>query len=282
MRKGFFPLLACLLLCFGLYSPSSGFGAADPAKATAEPRIEDLSPAAAFALVSAKAEKGDASAMLSLGRFYEYGHGTSRNFSRALEWYRKAAEAALPEGYYNLGVCYEVGMGTVSDEKKAAEYFAKSAELKLPLAMHKMAALYFSGTGVAKDEGQAMAFLIAAGGTGLPQAANDLGLVYMSGLYGQPKDTSVALDWFIYGADQGSLDSMANIAAYFDEATPVTVNLGKALKWYLIIQKLGVQNENVNARVTALNKKMSQQQKNTADKEAEDWLKQFRAKTVQK
>lgn len=279
MRKAYFSFAASLLLCLCLAGGALSSHAAEaPAKKESGAKEADLSPAAAFALVSDKAAKGDASAMLSLGRFYEYGHGTSRNFTKALEWYRKAAEAGLPEGYYNLGVCYEVGMGAVSDDKKAAEYFAKSAELKLPLGMHKMAALYFSGSGLPKDEAKAMEYLIKAGEAGLPQAANDLGLVYMNGLYEQPKDTGVALDWFVFGADNGSLDAMANIAAYFDEATPVKVNLVKALKWYLIIKKLGVENENVNARVTALNKKMPQQQKAAADKEAEAWLEQFRAK----
>lgn len=278
MPKAYFLIAVCLLFSLFASAPGSSFGAQAPASNEAQKKDAELSPAAAFALVAGKAEKGDAGAMLSLGRFYEYGHGTSRNFTKALDWYRKAAEAGLPEGYYNLGVCYEVGMGTTSDEKKAAEYFGKAAELKLPLGMHKMAALYFSGTGVAKNDSRAVEYLIKAGEAGLPQAANDLGLVYMNGLYGQPKDTSVALDWFVYGADQGSLDAMGNIAAYFDEDTPVKVNLVKALKWYLILKKLGVQNENVNARAAAISKKISQQQNGAADKEAEEWLKQFRAK----
>lgn len=278
MRKAYLVCIGLLLLCFFVVLTDSSHAASTPPKKDTTSKEADLSPAAAFALVSDKAAKGDASAMLSLGRFYEYGHGASRNFTKALEWYRKAAEAGLPEGYYNLGVCYEVGMGITSDEKKAAENFSKAADLKLPLGMHKMAALYFSGNGVVKNEAKAMEFLIKAGEAGLPQAANDLGLVYMNGLYAQPKDTGVALDWFVFGADNGSLDAMANIAAYFDEATPVKVNLSKALKWYLIIKKLGVQNENVNARIAALNKKMSQQQKDSAEKEADAWLDQFRSK----
>lgn len=278
MHKACFPFAVCLVLVSCLITAGTSFAAEAPPKQTTEAREAELSPAAAFALVAGKAEKGDSSAMLSLGRFYEYGHGTSRNFTKALEWYRKAAEAGLPEGYYNLGVCYEVGMGITSDEMKAAEYFARAAELKLPLGMHKMAALYFSGTGVTKNEPLAMDYLIKAGEAGLPQAANDLGLVYMNGLYAQPKDTGVALDWFIFGADNGSLDAMANIAAYFDEATPVKVNLVKALKWYAILKKLGVQNENVEARIAAINKKLSSQQTANANKEADAWLKQFREK----
>lgn len=278
MQKAYFTLSICLLACLLAASPRNASCAAAPKKATNEKPISELAPQEAFAMINDKAEKGDAAAMLSLGRFYEYGHGTSRNFSRALEWYGKAADAGLPEGLYNLGVCYEVGMGTTSNEAKAAEFFKKAADKKLPLAMHKMAALYFSGNGVPKDEVQAVQYLIKAGEAGLPQAANDIGLVYMNGLYGQVKDHSVALDWFIYGADQGSLDAMANIAAYFDEDTPVKANLGKAMKWYLILKKLGINNDNVNSRVAVLGKKLNQQQNAAAEKEADAWLKSFRAK----
>ena len=84
-----------------------------------------LPPAAVFSLVSGKAENGDAAAMTSLGRLYEHGHGGARNYSKAFEWYSKAAGKGLAEGYSNLGVCFEVGMGTVSEPPKAATVYAR-------------------------------------------------------------------------------------------------------------------------------------------------------------
>lgn len=280
MRIARIPTPCFLLLAFLLYLVPAPALCADSAPAPA-PEQMALSAPAAFALMAGNAEKGDPAAMLSLGRLYEYGHGTTRNYTKALEWYGKAAQTGLPEGYYNVGVCYEVGIGTASDLKKAAENYTKAADLKLPLAMHKMAAYYFNGTGVAKDEVKALQYLIKAGEAGLPQAANDLGLIYMQGLYGQPKDTGVALDWFIFGADEGSLDAMANIAAYFDENTPVKVNLVKSLKWYLILQKLGVENESVDARITELRKKLQAPQAKTAESEADAWVGDFRARHKQ-
>jgi TPR repeat protein len=248
-----------------------------PAEKAAEaPKEVPLSPPAAFALMAGNAEKGDPAAMLNLGRLYEYGHGAPRNFTKALEWYTKAADAGLPEGSYNVGVCYEIGMGTIADPKKAVEYYTKAVEQKLPLALHKMSALYLNGIGVEKNEAKAMDYLNQAAAAGLPQAANDLGLICMQGLYGQQKNYSKALDWFIKGSDKGNLDSMANIAAYFDEGTPAKANPVKALKWYLILQKIGLKNELVDARATTLGKELSASQNKTAENEADAWVKNFR------
>jgi TPR repeat protein len=229
--------------------------------------------------MAGNAEKGDPAAMLNLGRLYEYGHGAPRNFTKALEWYTKAADAGLPEGNYNVGVCYEIGMGTTADPKKAVEYYQKAVEKKLPLALHKMSALYLNGIGVTKNEDKAMEYLNQAAAAGLPQAANDLGLICMQGLYGQEKNYSKALGWFIKGSDKGNLDSMANIAAYFDEGTPAKANPVKALKWYLILRKSGLKNELVDARTAAVSKGLSASQVKTAENEADVWLKNFRERS---
>ena len=84
-----------------------------------EPAPQRIQPEAAFALMAAEAAKGDVNAILTLGRFYEQGVGVSRNYTKAMEWYDKAAKAGQPEGYYNLGVCYEIGMGVTADAAKA-------------------------------------------------------------------------------------------------------------------------------------------------------------------
>jgi TPR repeat protein len=240
------------------------------------PREVALSPQAAFALMAGNAEKGDPAAMLNLGRLYEYGHGAPRNFTKALSWYAKAADAGLAEGHYNVGVCYEIGMGATADPQKAVEHYRKAVEKKLPLALHKMSALYLNGIGVEKNEAKAMEYLNQAAAAGLPQAANDLGLICMQGLYGQQKSYNKALDWFIKGSDKGNLDSMANIAAFFDEGTPAKANPLKALKWYLILRKSGVKNELVDARAMALIKELPPAQAKTAEAEADAWLKSYR------
>ena len=42
-----------------------------------------------------KADKGDLGAQYNLGMMYEYGHGVNKDFSKAFEWYKKAAEQGM-------------------------------------------------------------------------------------------------------------------------------------------------------------------------------------------
>lgn len=268
-------LLAILLLivCLPAVAAETGTG-----ETVAQNDNFPLPPAAVYSLMSGRAEKGDAGAMLSLGRLYEHGHGVARNYSKALEWYSKAAGQGLPEGYYNLGVCYEVGMGTASDMAKAGAAYAKAAELGLPIAIHKMAGMYLKGMGVPQHTATAMNLLMRAADLGLPQACYDLGQVYMQGLYTQKLDYAAALKYFSKGAEKGSLQSMASLAAYFDDGTPVRRNYVKALKWYLILKAYGVQGESLSNRISGLETKMGQMQIDNAKADAAAWLKEFPAR----
>ncbi|MCD8237521.1 MAG: sel1 repeat family protein, partial [Prevotellaceae bacterium] len=49
-------------------------------------------------------------------------------YSKAAEWYAKAAEQGNAKAQNALGVCYEKGQGVVQDFIKAAEWYAKAAE----------------------------------------------------------------------------------------------------------------------------------------------------------
>jgi TPR repeat protein len=75
-----------------------------------QPETQTITPEALFALMVVNAEKGQSKAMLNLGLLYEQGLGVARNFTKALEWYQKAANAGEGEAYMRVGVCYEIGV----------------------------------------------------------------------------------------------------------------------------------------------------------------------------
>ena len=146
-----------------------------------------------FALVAAEAEKGKVQAMLQLGGFYEQGVGVGRNYSKAFEWYQKAASAGRPEGYYNLGVCYEIGMGAAGDMAKSVQNYQKAAEMGLTQAMQKLASIYITGASVPRNTDLGMAWLEQAASAGNSQAMNELGVIYLSGPLERKKDEKKAL-----------------------------------------------------------------------------------------
>jgi TPR repeat protein len=52
-----------------------------------------------------------AEAALVLAECYEHGVGVTRHSHKAVGWYRRAADAGVPEAMYRLGLCYAKGDG---------------------------------------------------------------------------------------------------------------------------------------------------------------------------
>ena len=53
------------------------------------------------------AEDGDKYACTCLGEMYYYGNGVDQNYSRAMKWYRKAAEKGYANAQMLLGIMYK-------------------------------------------------------------------------------------------------------------------------------------------------------------------------------
>lgn len=236
---------------------------------------QQIRPEAAFALMAGEAEKGNGNAMLTLGRFYEQGVGTARNYTKALEWYGKAAAAGQAEGHYNVGVCYEVGMGAVSDMGKAVQSYQKAADLGLALAMYKLSAIYVSGSGVPKDTAKGITWLDKAAGAGMAGAANELGIVHLSGLLGQKKDEKKAMAMFTKAADLGNLEAIKNIAVMHKDGIGMKADPAKAYTWYLIARRGGYAGEDIARVLGLLEASLTPAQTQQAQKEADAWIENF-------
>ncbi len=74
------------------------------------------------------------------------------DYDRAFATMQSLAEAA-DHGYaqYYLGMMYLKGQGVAGDNKKAGEWFRKAAENAIPQAQYRLGELYFEGRGVPKD-----------------------------------------------------------------------------------------------------------------------------------
>ncbi|MDR1651795.1 MAG: sel1 repeat family protein, partial [Synergistaceae bacterium] len=182
---------------------------AQPAQTVSPVQGGPATPEQAFAGVQSQAQAGNLQAMLTLGGFYAEGYGVQRNFSRAREWYEKAAEAGMAEGVYNVGVCWETGMGSAADPAEAVGYFRRAAdEMNLPQAMFKMSAVLDEGAGVPRDEAGATKYLIRAAEARHPGAAAIAGVIYLDGLRGQPKDSIKGMNMLKIAAGAGSVEAM--------------------------------------------------------------------------
>jgi TPR repeat protein len=120
-----------------------------------------------------RAERGDKSAQMWLGTFYEQGLFGKPDFQEALKWLRKSAAQGDPDAQVSLGQMYEDGEGVKQNYAIAAQWYRKAAEHVPDL-----------------------------GGAG--QGRNQLGLLYLNGL-GVPRDYVQAYMWFSLTGSQITL-----------------------------------------------------------------------------
>ena len=257
---------------------------AAPVPASAPQTIESqqqqrtISAAELFALMAGEAEKGSSQAMLTMGNLYERGIGAPRHFGKALEWYTKAANANMAEGYYNMGACYEIGMGTAVDSSRAVANYEKASGMGLAIASMKLAELHFAGSLVSKDDSKAFSYLTSAANAGHAAAANQMGVILLDGLLGQAKDEKQAFAMFTKAADLGNLEAIKNIAVIYKDGLGQEASLEKALMWYTVVQKGGYQGD-LTPVMESLKSDLDKAQIQKAETEADAWLAEFSKRT---
>jgi TPR repeat protein len=120
----------------------------------------------AFEWYKKSADKGSTDAMVVIGNFYrDEDAGVARSYGTAREWYEKAITAnddvtalrQLGSLYYQFD-----GFGNKIDYSKAAEYFTRAAAKGEFWAMDTLGDMYESGTGVKKDKKMAKEWRIKA------------------------------------------------------------------------------------------------------------------------
>jgi hypothetical protein len=77
----------------------------------------------------AKAQGGDREAQNYLGEIYEKGMGIAPDYSKAAEWYQRAADQGFAPAQINLGKLYETGLGVPKDMQKALSWYRKASGL---------------------------------------------------------------------------------------------------------------------------------------------------------
>lgn len=74
------------------------------------------------------ADLGNSEAQYLVGCYYLYGEGGTRDYKKSFEWVRKSAEGGYPMGQCLLGMFYQHGMGVSVDLERAKYWYKKSAD----------------------------------------------------------------------------------------------------------------------------------------------------------
>ncbi|KAF9996429.1 hypothetical protein BGZ80_007244, partial [Entomortierella chlamydospora] len=102
--------------------------------------VQDYSRAFEFFLRAAR--KGCTDAYSKLGYMYNHGFGVAQNHSEAMKWYRTAASNGSAESQYNLGVMYEESRGMPSDYFAALKLYQKAANQGYARAQYSLGHMY--------------------------------------------------------------------------------------------------------------------------------------------
>lgn len=131
----------------------------------------------AFELWQTLAKSGDAEAQYSLGVMHYKGDGRPRNITKAIYWFRKAAQQDHLLSLFNVGIAFWEGNGVDRDYFLATEWWRRAAEQDLAAAQYNLGIAYYLGRGVQKNIEHANTWLQKAADDGYEPAIDTIALL---------------------------------------------------------------------------------------------------------
>ncbi len=140
---------------------------------------------------------------------YLTGNLVKQDYSKALQWYQKAADAKDGLACERLAYMYDRGLGVAVNKEESLKWLKRSADLGYVPAIYEMAYMYDKGgMGVPQDIAKAKKMYEAAAAGGQLEALLALGDMYEAGR-GAKQNRQEALSFYLAAADFGSLDGKA-------------------------------------------------------------------------
>ncbi|AYL98130.1 tetratricopeptide repeat protein [Mucilaginibacter celer] len=165
--------------------------------------------------------KGLVKAAADIGRFYQMGYSVGKDFSQAIEWYKKGDAFGDPEAMMYLARIYDLNDDDhKADPKKVVLYAAKAANLKNTVAINYLARIYLDGrVGLPRNIPKALALYKEAAALGDNVSMTSLAYLFLDGATGVPKDEKAAFTWAKKAAQAGSAACMPLLAHMYLEGS---------------------------------------------------------------
>ena len=113
----------------------------------------------------------DPKIMCRIGEFYEKGEGVSRNYQKAMQWYKHAdASGYYPAAMVDIGLLYQHGLGVPRNYRMALNWYRLGVNARSARAMFYLGMLYDHGDGVARNRATAVKWWRKAARAGSPAA----------------------------------------------------------------------------------------------------------------
>jgi hypothetical protein len=195
-------------------------------------------PAALRAETERAASRGNAEAMLAMGRSSLRGEVGAVNERAAFLWFEKAAQAGSIPANVPLAECHLQGWGTPADPVKAVELLSRAVAAGDSQAKDLLGVCYRLGKGVPRDDARAFALCSEAYRAGVVSACGNLGALYLRG-QGVAEDPALAVQLFAEGARRGHAESMQQYAHALEYGTGIPADRAQATQWYQKSAALG-------------------------------------------
>lgn len=190
------------------------------------------------------AELGHAEAQVVLGELHDEFTGArnpgTKDFTRAREWYQKAADQGHGRAFYRLGLMQLDGKGVAKNPAEAARWFQAAlrtpADDFLAALLNDLGFLHERGLGVKKDLPESLKHYRSAAELGSLDAQYNLGSISL-----EKKNDRDALKWFLTAARKGHAQAQNNLGTFYATGRSVRKSLDEAEKWFLMAAQQGDQ-----------------------------------------
>ena len=193
---------------------------------------------AAIVYYKRAAEAGSESAMMRLADIFREGEGAVKDCTEAVKWYRKAADQGCDEAQYWMGTMYRDGEGVAQDYAEAVRWFCKSAEQGNAQGQAALGIAYVDGYGVKQDYTEAIKWFSKAAEQGEAVSQYRLGMMYLNGT-GVKQDYAEAVKWYRKAADQGSAEAQYRLGERYHYGQGVNQDYAVAAKFYHLSAEQG-------------------------------------------
>jgi TPR repeat protein len=134
---------------------------------------------------------------------YDQGLGVPRHHSRAMKWYRRAAQQGDATAQVTLALIYDEGRGVPQNDWQAVKWYGLAAEQGVVVAQKNLGVMYEKGRGVPQDHVQAYKWLSLATAAGELAAAKDRDAVSTKMTLEQMAQAKkLAMDWTLAKAQE--------------------------------------------------------------------------------
>ena len=181
----------------------------------------------AYEIFRKAAEQNDGDGCMWVGYYYENGHSVEKDLDEAARWYEKAFALGNAYSGYRLGIQAEQR----DDYAAAVDYLTQASELGYEWASLELGQLYYQGKKVEGDLEKAKLYIEKVAAT------NDAEVMHCLGeLYERFTDIEyherIAMSWYEQSALLGNAASMYHMGNLCAEGIAVTKDLNRAAEWY--------------------------------------------------